>query len=198
MIKFERLFIGVVLGSISPILLFVTGWWTTYKNPLTVYFALTGLVTGLLIDLFFLKRWISKAYDLPKWLLVGIFLFYSVGLYGFFMGFPVFNLFMGFIAGYYYGNRMHRDKISPSQSQSLIRQVSFFTALVMTFFCISTAFLALRESSINSEVQHMLGLPFEVTDPMIWGIVLFGGLGLIGLQYYLTQKVMIYTLNHHR
>lgn len=191
----EKIFIGLLLGSIFPILLFLTGWWTTYKNPLSPFFAFAGLSIGLIIDILLLKRWIRRAYSLPVWQLIGIYLFYSIGIYGFFMGFPVFNIFMGIVAGFYYGKRINYNKIPFPESKKLTQKVPLFTGFIMTFVCVSSASLALMEKTIGKELQHMLGLTFEVTHEMIWGIILIGGLSLILGQYFITKITITMTIN---
>jgi hypothetical protein len=109
------------------------------------------------------------------------------------MAFPVFNLAMGIIAGYYYGIKIKYQEIHFDQSEILIKKVPFFTALVMLIICITTSLIALSEKTIGLELQGMLKLNFEVTRGMIMTLILIGGSSLIIIQYFLTRITIIVT-----
>lgn len=182
-----------MIGLLSVIIWFYTDKQETHA----LIYALTGLLCGLLIDLMFLKRWINKRYVLPIWFVIGIYILYNIGLFGFFMGFPVFNVLLGLLAGYYFGNRICSNKIQQDKHSKLINQVSLFTGLIMIFICISSGFIALVGSGVGYDIQGMLGLGFEVTKPMIWSITLIGGFVLILLQILLTRITMIKTIKNN-
>ena len=85
----ERLFLNVIIGLVPPTFLLLVGWWGSipFVNEETVkYFALGGLVLGIMLDMLFLKHWVYKAYGLPVTWFVVFYLFYSVALLGFFHG----------------------------------------------------------------------------------------------------------------
>ena len=103
------------------------------------------------------------------------------------MGFPVFNILLGLLAGYYFGKRICFENIKSEMQSKIINQVSLFSGLIMTLICISTGIIALTEEGIGENVQGMLGLSFEVTKTMIYTIVFVGGLGLIVAQYFITK-----------
>lgn len=159
-----------------------------------LYFVAAGLTAGILTDVLFLKRLIKMTFDLSGWIMIVFYLFYNICIYGFFMGFPVFNLVMGIIAGYYYGIRINRNGYSLCMIEFLKKRVPFYTGLVMLLICISTALIALSEKTIGIELQGMLGLRFEVTDNMIYMIIISGGAALITTQYYLTKITMFKTI----
>jgi hypothetical protein len=46
-------------------------------------------------------------------------------------------------------------------------------------------------------IQNVLGLSFEVTRSMLWGIVLIGGLTLILANILLTRITMIKTIKNY-
>ncbi|HNX92041.1 MAG TPA: hypothetical protein PKI17_00845 [Syntrophomonas sp.] len=57
---------GIVLGVIHVILLFVAGWWISipFVSESSIFtWALAGLLSGLLIDLLFLRRWMRRAFS---------------------------------------------------------------------------------------------------------------------------------------
>lgn len=191
--------IGLIIGSIPPLLLgliSVTIWFLVDKaesRPL-LYLAF-GLLTGALIDLKFLKGWNDRRFSLPIWFIILIYLICNVFVYGFFMGFPVFNALLGLLAGYYFGNRVCFNKVAPEKYTKQINQVSMFAGLTMTFICISSGFLALYDNGAAGMIQNVLGLSFEVTRPMLWGIVLLGSCILILANYFLTRATMVQIRN---
>ena len=69
---------------------------------------------------------------IDKWLL-GI-------IFGF--QFPVFNLLMGVISGYYFGRKIVIKQNTQIQINRIIKQVSTFTAIVMLLICIASAYIA--------------------------------------------------------
>ena len=199
--NFEERINGLIIGSVFPLsfgLLSVTIWMLFDKaesRPL-LYLAI-GLLIGILIDLRFLKGWIRQRFDLPIWIIALIYLVYNVFVYGFFMGLPVFNIFLGLLAGYYFGNRICFNKVKSERHPKLINQVSIFAGLIMTLVCISSGFLALMDLGAAGMIENILGLDFEVTNSMMWAIVLIGGLILILLNILLTRITMIKTIKNY-
>jgi hypothetical protein len=198
--RFDKLFFGLIIGSIFPVLfciLFVSTWFyfdKTEDRVLVYFFA--GLLPGLIVNLKFLKGWIDRRYNLPLWFVAGIYIFCNICLYGLFMGFPVFNLALGLVAGYYFGKRIQVKNIHPDKRSKLINHVSFFTGFIMTLICFSSGFIALRGIGVGKDLQSMLGLGFEVTKPMIWIVTLIGGLLLILLQIVVTKITIIQTIKN--
>ena len=188
----------MIIGSIFPLslgLLLITIWFLFDKSesrPL-IYLAI-GLLIGILIDIRFLKGWINSRFNFPTWIIISIYLIYNVFVYGFFMGLPVFNTFLGLLAGYYFGNRICINKVESEKHPKLINQVSMFAGLIMTFVCISSGFLAIYDNGAAGMVQDVLGLNYEVTRTMLWGIVLIGGIILIITNILLTRLTMIKTI----
>jgi hypothetical protein len=64
----------------------------------------------------------------------------------------------------------------------------------MTLICISSGFLALVDNQAAGMIKEVLGLGFEVTKSMVWGIVLIGGLTLILANILLTRITMTNTI----
>ena len=191
MSRTDKLLFGFVFGSVFPILfafLAVTLWFVISKNESVVFYYLTfGLLTGLVTNRAIQQRLIDRAYDLPDLILAFFYVFYSVGIYGMFMGFPVFNLITGVVAGYYFGKRIVYKNLPEDQQRAVIRKVSRFTTWGMVVICVLTALMALNEETIGLEVQGMLGLKTEVTQGMIYAIIVVGGTLLVVCQYFLTH-----------
>jgi len=199
--NFEKKVNGLIIGSIFPLslgLLSVTIWVLFDKSESRPFiYLVSGLLIGGLIDLKFLKSWINRRFNFSIWIIASIYLVYNVFVYGFFMGLPVFNAFLGLLAGYYFGNRICFNKVESEKHPKLINQVSMFAGLIMTFVCISSGFLAIYDNGASGMIQNVLGLSFEVTRPMLWGIVLIGGLTLILANILLTRITMIKTIKNY-
>jgi len=193
----DKLLFGLLLGFSFPALFFLIAlilWYSLFQDFNVLSFVLSGFIIGLFIDALILKKLINRTLDLSTWILTGFYLFYNVCIYGAFMGFPVFNLVMGIIAGYYFGIKINNRNISLKKVEALKKNVPLFSGLTMLLFCISTGFLALTEKTIGEELQEMFGLGFDVTRNMIIAIVIVGGIALIFTQFYLTRIVMIKTI----
>lgn len=189
--RLEKIISGLMIGGTFPLLfglLSVIVWYYLDKlESRAIIYLAAGLIFGLIIDLIFLKGWIKRRFELPLWSMAGIYILYNVFVFGFFMGFPVFNVLLGLIAGNYFGNRIVSGKL-PSEIQSKqIKQVSIFTALIMALICISSAVIGLTDEYTGANIQGMLRLDFEVTQPMLWAIALVGGLSMIIVQYVITK-----------
>jgi len=191
---FDRIVIRVLFGAAFPVFCSLaagTIWFYIDRNETVVlYYVATGLLIGLLIDLRYLKGWIIRRFELPIWFIVGLYLFYNMVMYGMFMGFPVFNLFWGVVAGYYYGLRVNYLNFSQTLHPKIINRVAIFTAFVMMMICILSACIALAGNGVGKDLQMMLHLGFEVTKQMIIAISLTGGVMLISLQYFITKIMM--------
>lgn len=196
--NFEKIFFGFLIGFAFPFvlgLLFTFLWSYIDKNESRALIYLSiGLLLGLIIDFKFLKSWINKRYELAIWFIILIYLIYNIGIFGFFMGFPVFNVLLGLVAGYYFGKRICFSNIKSEMHSKIINQVSLFTVLIMTLICISSGSIALFDNYTGSTIKSMLGLGFEVTKEMIFVIVIAGGLGLIVAEYFITKLTMQKTI----
>jgi len=185
---FDRLFWGGLIGGIFPILFFIIGWWGSIgRLPEDKIFlvAFAGFIWGLLLDFLILRKILNRFFELSLWLMGGAYLFYSIVLYGFFMGFPVFNVILGIPAGMYMGQRLSGAPPALYKKGKMV--ASLFTSLVLLFLCISTAALTLNERNFGRELQHMFRLPFAITRPMLWSLILVGGVLLLAVQYCITS-----------
>jgi hypothetical protein len=171
-------------------------WFSVDKSEYHIaFYMIAGLLIGLLIDGYFLKGWIQNMYKLPSSLILLFYVLYNIGVYGFFMGFPVFNSLLGLIAGYYYGKKICFENIVGSRQAKLKRQVLLITGAIMTLICVPTSFMAFEGDGVGGMIENILGLNFQVTDLMIWGIIIVGGISLIAVQMLLTRFTMERTIN---
>lgn len=189
--KIESATIGVLFGAVPIIICFLSGWWISIPFVPESWIskcALTGLVVGVLVNLFFLKKWVRNAYSMKPIVWMFIYLFYSVGMFGFFMGIPIFNLALALPAGFFMGGCLAYTRADSNQMKKTARQSALFTTSVLALICLASATIALASSSTALELQHMFGLPVQVTPAILLGIILCGGIILLFLQWWLTFK----------
>ncbi len=197
---FEKILLLVVLGGVAPIGLLLCGWWVAFllgPEDMIPFFALLGLGLGLLVDLLFLQKWIESAYRFHPLILAAIYLFYSVGMFGFFMGVPVFNILWGPLAGFYMGRRLKLQ--NSDQIKIIIHWVSLFTAFVLVVACLASLLLAASETTlaanINGMLADMLGLKTSFNNQTILLLSIIAGTGMVVLEYFLTRVAARFALN---
>ena len=93
--KADKWILGIVFGAVIPISTFLLFWWSSLpfikNNEVVMIIAISGLLFGLLID-FILKRFLGiNFFKISLKVLIGVYIFYSVCLFGFFMGVPIFH-----------------------------------------------------------------------------------------------------------
>lgn len=190
--KVEVLFLGAVLGGVFPILCFLIGWWSSVSilpEGFIKYAALGGLLVGVIIDVLYLKKWIVQAYTMDlKWLMA-IYLFYSVGLFGFFMGVPVFNLLLGLFAGFYMGLRMAEEKKTQAEAEFVFRKTGLFTSIVLGIACVTAIVIAANDASTAANINGMFGMKNPLSIETILILSGIGGAVLVVLEYYLTHGI---------
>lgn len=172
----------VVLGAITPVSLFLVGWWIPYlvgAVDLVAVLAPTGLVLGLIADATLLRNRLDRLYDLSLPLQAAIAAFYTVMIYGFFMGLPIPVLLVSLGWGYVAVQAVAGGTAESRQT----RWSAWGSAALMFVACVATAWLAFREPWIADEVRGMLGL---ASTPSLVTLVLataVGGLALVAAAY---------------
>ena len=178
----------MMILSVSPILLFLVGWWgsVAFVPESRIWiFALSGFVFGILLSLLLFKKVIQNLFSIPYIVLIFIYVFYFVGIYGFFMGFLLPVVLLSIPAGSYIAERV---RAYPEQAkQRILNRTMKFTLLCLFFGCFATAYLALREKTIGSQLQQMMGLPFPITNFMVWVLIIAGSLMLFIIHYFLMK-----------
>ena len=194
MSRFNRILSVVLMGLPAPVLLMLLGWWGLIPfNPAnSVYYIVSaagGFLIGIILDATLLKKLMLGLFSLQLPVLCALMAFYSVLIYGFFMGFPVFNILPGIMGGYIAVKGDALQKADITAARITARRVNLFSFVILLVLCVSTSYLTLRESTIQSQLRSMLGLPFTVTYPMIWGTILIGGTTLLLLQHLLSCAI---------
>ena len=186
----ERLFLLLMIGLLPIIVFFLLGWWgslaiTTEEN--IKFFAIGGLILGLLVDILFLRRWVRKAYSLPVGWFVVFYLFYSIGMFGFFMGMPLLNVLMGLVGGYYVGLCLRYANKEKAEVEQAAKRTALFAAGVMAVVCLASWMIAYLEPSIAANVQGMLKMEHALSRERVLIYSAFGGLGLVVVEYFITR-----------
>ena len=187
--KLEHFVFGLILAPPAPLAGLLVGWWGSYAllpERWIPFGALSGLFLGILADIFMLKKLLDSAHQLGRILWVAVFLFYTIGVFGFFMGVPLFNAFLAIPAGFIVGAKLARQKADPQRIRQAAGQTARFTTGMLTLVCCASALLALLSKSTASDLQGLLGLGFEVTQAMIIGMIVIGGAALLAVSYGLT------------
>lgn len=184
--RFENAAVGIVFGAVPVIACFLAGWWLSIPlvpESRVWQCALAGLLLGILVDVIFLRGWVRRAYSMQTWVWKAVCLFYSVGMFGCFMGVPVFNVILALPAGVFVGRWLAHSGADSAHMRKVARQVAVFTTSVLGLVCIASGAIALASRSTASDLQGMLGFQFPVTQVMIIGLILVGGAVLLALNW---------------
>lgn len=183
----------IILGLLAPVVLMLLFWWGSIPfvkdDALIMYLALGGLAAGVILDFTLLRGFVFKLFKLPLNVLTAVEIFYSIMVYGLFMGFPVFNSLVGIFGSYIAARGGVVQKKSREEILKSSRYINRISTGILLFLCICTAVLALRESSICLQIKGMLNLPFNVTMGMVWMLIIIGGGLLLWFQYYFSVFV---------
>jgi hypothetical protein len=194
--KLEVFVLGLVFAP-APILFcfalvislwFFAGLLTDANGP---YLALTTLGAGIVVNIFFLKKWIKGAYQMSNKSVVALYVFYSIMAFGFGMGIPVFNYVLGMMAGVYIVRKMHYLKADETECNRNIKRTAMFTAVIMAIICCLMVLVGLA-GKVNGRdfeklFKSLLGLQLTINTAGFVGIIFFGGCAMILLQYWLTK-----------
>lgn len=197
----ENAVIGVALGAAPIITGFVAGWWLSIPlvpEPRIVLCALAGLCVGVLVDGLFLRTWIRRAYLLKPWVWKALYALYSVGMFGFFMGVPVFNTLLALPAGVFVGRWLAQDGADAARTRKTARKTAGFTTGMLGLVCIASGSIALASASTASDLRGLLGVSFRITPVMIWGVIVVGGSALLTLNWWLAVKSVERTFDYFR
>jgi hypothetical protein len=197
MSRAESIIVGLLIGIICPLSLFVLGWWIA--AALTIYgsfsipdsgvatAAFTGLGIGIVLDTLGLRNWITRFYGLDVKLTVLAYLFWSAMAVAFFMGLPLGNIALGTLAGLYVGRKQYHAGASGDLFARRARNVSIFTALVTGAAAFPIGVLALGEQIIVAGLRAIGLAQFATSGLMSVGLVGVGCLVLMVVQFWCTR-----------
>jgi len=184
--KFDKVFAAVILGFIIPVIVFCAFWWLSFLLKIdSRFWMIAGLFAGFILCVVLLRklRLIDRFYIFNNLPLAVLYIVYSIGIFGFFMGVPVFNVIPGILAGVYVGRKVKLLKQPISNFRSELKKAAIFSALILFLICCCSAWLALADPHTSANLQGMLKLSFEVTNTAIWLLIVIGGASLLLLQH---------------
>ena len=189
----ERLFLMVMIGFLFPILFGLAGWWGSIpfvpENSI-IYFALGGFMLGVLLDMVFLRYWTRNALRFPLAWPVLVYMFYSVGMLGFFMGVPAFNVVMDPVGGYYMGMRLRANNSQKDEVERTAKQIGLFAALILAAACAAAMVIAFLDPSLEANISGMFALADPISKPTILIISALAGTGLAAFEYAITRAAV--------
>jgi hypothetical protein len=192
--KLERFGLGLLLSPITPLIAFLGLWWSTYSASLPekwiAFSALAGLALGILADVIFLKRWINRAGQFGFKFWIALYLFYSTGVFGFFMGVPIFNVLLAIPVGFVVAAKLAAEMADKQRVQHTARLTARFTTSVMVAICLASAALALSDPYTSANLEGMFGLNFEFTQGMLITLIVVGGAILLACNWWLTTSTI--------
>jgi hypothetical protein len=181
----ERILYALILAPLAPLAGFLCAWWGAYSflpERTIPYAALSGLGMGLLVDVLWLRRWIEQARLWKTRFWAVVLLFYSAGLFGFFMGVPLPNALLSIPAGMVAAIKL--SQASPAGGiDRMARRTAWLTTAILACICAASAVIALLSPSTASDLQGMLGLGFSVTPPMLLALIGIGGAALLTVNW---------------
>lgn len=156
--KTESIAIGIVSGILSPLLGFVVCWWSSaalvlsHLLPLSELIipgvAFTGLLTGIVLDVVYLRTWVVLFYKADLWVMILLYIACSALALAAFMGVPIGIFMLGILAGVYIGRRHHHIGGSNELFRKHVRAISIFSAFITGVAALLTGLLVLNDNAV--------------------------------------------------
>ncbi len=137
---------------------------------------------------YFLFKKTENVYNFNLSFVIFAYVFYSICVFGFFMGVPLFNLFLGPVAAVYMAIRI-KQKSQKFDIKSTAHNVAHFSTDVLLFVCVASGYLALSDTTTAANLEGMFNLSFDITRPMLWSIIVLGGLIMVLINYFFCVYV---------
>ena len=185
--KFDKLFSFIIIETILFILPLLTFWWSFYLLEWNIFFGVAiAIMVIIILNIILLKNLIKNFYNINKFLLMLMHLFYSVCIFGFFMGVPIFNVIPGILSGIYIGRKSGINNYSTKVFNDKLLKYNIFSSIVLTLICFCSAYIALTDKYTASNLEGMFNLNFHITNSMLWIIIILGAIILLLIQYFVS------------
>lgn len=193
----DKKVIGLLLGSIFPALstvLFIIIWYIVDRGTdILGFFVTIGFLLGLLVDVFYLKKWTKRRYKHPFSLMILIFAIFNLIAFTIGLGIPLLNLVVGAIAGYYMANRLFYCKIEEEEQPRYIKKTIVLSVSSMAVMAIFSGVIAFINPSTGISIQPLLGLGNLDSKGLIIAIIILTAGVLVISQYFITRIVLTTT-----
>lgn len=189
---FDRIFGTIVFGLALFFAPFCAGWWLSYlfgsgsNSFLHIGIAL-GAAGGVAANLFWLKRLVAGLYSMNTWAMLCLLVLYSISLFGFFMGVPVFNVLAGILTGIYIGRQAKMLNYDAAHFSARLKIAQYVALSLLLLVCVTSAILALSDPHTAANLEGMFSLSFSLTTPVLVSIIFIGGTILLLAQFVLTK-----------
>ncbi|MBN2047456.1 MAG: hypothetical protein JW750_06425 [Anaerolineaceae bacterium] len=188
--RLERVFLHLINLWLLVFVCSAVGFLFTYylSESMTAWPPILGGVVALAI-------WWLLRRKLMEWLLGSIVyqlttdVLYMVGLFGMFMGVPVFNVLPGVLLAYIVGLNARESGMEEAPFEQRLKRVNRLTLGVLFFFLAASGTIALIDPYTGANLQGMLGLAREVTTLEIVAVILVGGAGLLAAQWWMMRFI---------
>jgi hypothetical protein len=188
----DKFIMSLFFGFIILITPFCLLWWSCYLLSLNIQIGIIiGLFIGIILNILYLSKIVSNSFNINYNILGILYFIYSIGMFGFFMGVPVFNILLGIVAGWYIGRRMKINHCDYITFKKIINKVNIFCLINLIIVCIASSIIALNDKYTAANLEGMFNLNFQLTNSMLLGIILIGGTLLILIQF-LAIKLISY------
>lgn len=198
----DKKVIGLLLGSIFPALLtglFIVIWYIVDRGTdILGFFVTIGFLLGLLVDVFYLKKWTKRRYKHPLSLMILIFLVFNLIAFTIGLGIPLLNLIVGAIAGYYMANRLFYSKVEEEDQPRYIKKTITLSVSAMAVMAIISGVIAFINPDTGNSIKMLLGLGTLDSKGLITAIVVLGGGVLVISQYFITRYVLTTTFRRRQ
>jgi hypothetical protein len=202
----ESIIVGSFLGLACPLSFFVLGWWTSASLAVSqvlpisergiAALAITGLCVGILLDVFFLRKWTAKFYGFGLKLIAPIYLFWSAVAVASLMGLPFSNLVLGTLAGLYVGRRAYHAGTNEEKFRIMAKSASVLTGLVTSGEEAVIGVLVLRDPSVVDSIGTVTGLDESIiAGPVGIGLALIACVMLFIVQFWCTRIAARFAFN---
>ena len=173
-----KIFNSLLILPIPPIFFALAFWWSSISflpEGYIKYCIAIGLIIGLLINILLCKKYLNK--ELSAYILILAYIFYMICVFGFFMGVPVFNIFVCIpFAIYIY-----------SYQKGFSKKFLIVSSISMFVVCCVSAILALISSSTINDLEGMLNLKGMLNYTFLYLIIGVGGIGLMVGNFFLVK-----------
>jgi len=196
--KTERTIVGLVIAVICPASLFFLFWWIS--AALSIFhilpvpqnwigiIAVSGLFLGIVLDAFYLRRWMERFYNVNTTFMMVAYLFWSAIAVALSMGLPLLNIALGILAGLYIGRKRLHEQAARDAFRKTAWKVSLFTALVTGLEALPIGLLGLKEELTKEISGSTAGLSRSfITGPADIAIIIMLCLILTVIQFLCTR-----------